>query len=66
MTISILSNVLYTVSLYGSIITLFFSLIINMFKIKLFKTLGKVLCRLFIIFWVFYLALNIYILFAST
>lgn len=59
MTLNILANVLYTVSLYGSIITLFFSLIVNMFKIKIFKTLGKVLCGVFITTWVFYFLISI-------
>lgn len=65
MTVNILTNVLYTVSLYGSIITLFFSLIVNMFEIKIFKNMGMVLCCLFIITWVGYFSLNIFIIVAS-
>lgn len=59
MTLDVLSNVLYNVSFYGSIIALIASFIILIFKIDLFKGIGKTLCRIFIVTWILYLGMSI-------
>ena len=66
MNLDILTSVLYNISFYGSIITLITSLIILIFKIDFFKSIGKMLCRIFIITWILYLGISIFTMVTTT
>lgn len=66
MTLDVLNNVLYNISFYGSIIALIASFIILIFKINLFKGIGKTLCIVFIVTWTLYLGVSIFMMVTTT